>query len=45
MDGIPQAIRYWKSCLRKAKKYWQTDPDVLDRIYDEQQPDFEDPED
>lgn len=41
-DGIMDSLRYWKSCLRKAKKYWSMNPDDLDAIYDERKPDIED---
>lgn len=34
MDGIPQSIRYWKACLRRAKKYWSMDSETLDAIQD-----------
>ena len=44
-DGIMDAIKFWCSCLRKAKKYWSMDSETLDRIYDEQIPDIEDEED
>ena len=45
MDGIPQSIRYWKSCLRKAKRYWSMSSERLDAIYDFQAPDIQDEED
>ena len=34
LDGIPQFIKYWRACIRKAKRYFQEDPEVLDKIYD-----------
>lgn len=43
-DGIMDAIKFWRSCLRKAKKYWQMDSETLDRIYEEEIPDIEDEE-
>lgn len=42
IDGIPQSLQYWKSCLRKAKKYWAMSSEDLDAIYDERKPDIED---
>lgn len=42
LDGIPQSLRYWKSCLRKAKKYWSMSSEDLDAIYDERKPDIAD---
>ena len=44
MDGIPQSIKYWKSCLRKAKKYWEMSPERLDAIYDFEAEDIQDNE-
>ena len=45
MDGIPQSIRFWKICLRKAKKYWSMDSETLDAIQDFQREDITDSED
>ena len=42
LDGIPQSLWYWKSCLRKAKKYWSMSSEDLDAIYDERKPDIAD---
>ena len=39
-DGIMQAIRFWRSCLRRAIKYWEMDLDQLNDIYDEKRPDI-----
>ena len=44
-DGIMDAIKFWRACLRRAKKYWSMDSDTLDRMYDEEIPDIEDEED
>ena len=27
-------LNFWRSCLRKAKKYWSTDSETLDKIQD-----------
>lgn len=39
-DGIMQAIRFWRGCLRRAIKYWEMDLDQLNDIYDEKRPDI-----
>ena len=39
-DGIMSAIRFWRSCLRRAIKYWEMDLDQLNEIYDEKRPDI-----
>lgn len=30
--GIMDILKFWKSCLRRAKKYWSMNPDTLDAI-------------
>lgn len=32
LDGIVDAIKFYRSCLRRAKRYWGMDTDKLDRI-------------
>ena len=32
IDGIVESIKFWRSCLRRAKRYWSTDSDTLDAI-------------
>ena len=31
-DSINDYLQYWKSCLRRAKRYWSMDVDKLDAI-------------
>lgn len=41
-DGIMEYIKFWRACLRRAKRYWTMDSDKLDRIADgEQEDDYE----
>lgn len=42
IDGIMEYIKFWRSCLRRAKRYWSMDVDKLDAI---QSGDIEDDED
>ncbi len=32
--GIMESIKFWRYCLRRAKRYWATDPEVLDAMAD-----------
>lgn len=32
IDGIAEGIKFWRSCLRRAKRYWETDSDTLDKM-------------
>ena len=34
IDGIAESVKFWRSCLRRAKRYWATDPDTLDKMSD-----------
>jgi hypothetical protein len=34
IDGIAEGIKFWRSCLRRAKRYWETDSDTLDKMSD-----------
>lgn len=34
MDGIMDYIKFWRKCLKRAKRYWAMDPDRLDKIQD-----------
>jgi len=34
MDGIMDFIKFWRKCLRRAKRYWAMDPDLIDKIQD-----------
>ena len=40
-SGIMNAVKFWRTCLRRAKKYFAEDPEVLDRIYDGEMEDLE----
>lgn len=31
-DDVKDSIKFWKACLRRAKKYWSMDSDTLDAI-------------
>lgn len=31
-DGISEWIKFWRACLRRAKRYWEMDTDTLDAI-------------
>lgn len=41
LDGIVEWIKFWRKCLKRAKKYWSMNPDTLDAIYDEKEADIE----
>lgn len=32
IDSIPEYIKFWRACLRRAKRYWGMDCDKLDAI-------------
>lgn len=32
LDSLPEIIKFWRKCLRRAKRYWSMDPDRLDKI-------------
>lgn len=32
VEEIKESIKFWKSCLRRAKRYWGTSGDKLDKI-------------
>lgn len=34
LDSLPEIIKFWRKCLRRAKRYWSMDPDRLDKIQD-----------
>ena len=45
-EGIMEYIKFWRKCLRRAKRYWAMDSDKLDAIQDgEQEDDDEEEED
>ena len=39
-DGIMDFIKFYRKCLRRAKRYWAMDPDRLDRIQDGEEEDI-----
>lgn len=41
IDGIMDYVKFWRSCLRRAKRYWSMDPDRLDRIQEGEEEDIE----
>lgn len=34
--GIADSIKFWRSCLRRAKRYWEMDCEALDNLTDRQ---------
>ena len=40
-DEANDWLKFWKGCLRRAKKYWSMDPMVLDAIQDGERNDIE----
>lgn len=44
-DSIMDFIKFWRACLRRAKRYWSMDVDKLDRIQDGDVEDDEEEED
>lgn len=32
IDGIMEYVKFWRACLRRAKRYWAMDTDKLDAI-------------
>lgn len=32
LDGITEWVKFWKACLRRARRYWTMDVDTLDAI-------------
>lgn len=43
-DGISEWIKFWRACLRRAKRYWEMDTDTLDAIQSGEKEDNEDDE-
>lgn len=44
LDGISEWVEFWRKCLRRAKKYWEMNPDKLDAIQDGEAEDIQDDE-
>ncbi len=45
IDGIMDYIRFWRSCLKRARRYWAMDSEKLDAIQDGEAEDNEDEDD
>lgn len=43
-DEVKEWLKFWRQCLNRAKRYWATDPDTLDRMADGEVDDNEDDE-
>ena len=43
-DGIMDYVKFWRKCLKRAKRYWAMDPDWLDKIQDGAAEDINDDE-
>lgn len=43
-DGISDWIKFWRACLRRAKRYWEMDTDTIDAIQSGEKEDDEDDE-
>lgn len=43
-DGIMDYVKFWRKCLKRAKRYWAMDPDWLDKIQDGAAEDINDEE-
>ena len=33
-EEVKDYLSFWRSCLRRAKRYWETAPDTLDKMSD-----------
>ena len=42
LDGIMDYVKFWKACLRRAKRYFAMDTDRLDRISEGEEDDIDD---
>lgn len=36
-----EGLRFWRACLKRAKRYWAMDAEALDKIQDGSQPDID----
>lgn len=43
-DSLMGIIKFWRKCLKRAKRYWAMDPDWLDKIQDGAAEDINDDE-
>lgn len=39
-DDLREWLKFWKSCLKRAKRYWDTDSETLDAISDGEKEDI-----
>lgn len=44
-EGIMEYVKFWRACLRRAKRYWSMDSEKLDAIQDGEIEDDEEEED
>ena len=44
IDGIMEYVKFWRACLRRAKRYWNMDSDKLDAIQNGEAEDEEEDE-
>lgn len=42
LDGISEWIKFWRKCLKRAKKYWGMSSERLDAIHDGEAEDIQD---
>lgn len=45
LDGITEWVKFWRKCLKRAKRYWSMDTEKLDKIQDGEIEDDEPDED
>lgn len=41
-DDAREWLKFWRACLRRAKRYWSMDAETIDAIHDGKQEDLED---
>jgi len=41
-DEVKDWLKFWRQCLNRAKRYWATDSDTLDKMSDGEIEDIED---
>ena len=41
LDSIMEYLKFWRACIRRAKRYWSMDADKLDAIQSGEQEDEE----
>ena len=44
LDSIPEYLKFWRSCLRRAKRYWEMDCETLDRLAESEEYDDDEEE-